>query len=179
VTVSTLAGLVLNALAVLAVYIGWRQSRGAWVWLSLILLTGSVAVFSTGSVGWEYGLTYALFVPALLVWLAIAKEQNAKPAKPAPASPRPVSFAPKTVLFHMGMALAVLALELIFSVLITLSVSRILPIEYAGQLALTVILTPMIWGLLSYHLLGRPNRLKSLLQQTAIAVSGGLLLVVS
>lgn len=85
--VLTLAGLALNALAVLAIYMGWRQARSAWVWLSLTLLIGSIAVFSAGTVGWEYGLTYALFIPGLLVWLAIAKEHSNKPGKPAAVAP--------------------------------------------------------------------------------------------
>lgn len=177
--VLTLAGLALNALAVLAIYMGWRQARSAWVWLSLTLLIGSIAVFSAGTVGWEYGLTYALFIPGLLVWLAIAKEHSNKPGKPAAVAPRPLSFAPTTVFSHIGLAFTVLVLQLIFSVLITLSISRMLPVEYTGQLALTVILTPVVWGMLSYHLLGRPNRLKSVVQQAAIAACGGALLVVS
>ncbi|WP_137168274.1 hypothetical protein [Salinimonas lutimaris] len=177
--VLTLTGLVLNALAVLAVYMGWRRASRVWVWLSLALLAGSIVVFSAGAVGWEYGLTYALFVPGLLVWLAIAKEHSSKPNKPPAVAPRPLSFAPKKVLSHIGLAFTVLVLQLIFSVLITLSVSRMLPVEYAGQLALTVVVTPVVWGVLSYQLLGRPNRLKSVLQQAAVAACGGVLLVVS
>lgn len=168
--------LLLCASAVAGVYLSWRQGRAlGWV-TALLLLVLSALVFSV-TTGWEKGLTYALFLPALFIWLPIFREHTRSPFVVKTVTAKAQDFRLPRILLHTATGLTVLVLQLLFSVIITLALVQGLPMAETGQLALVVVIQPILWAAMIYHYLGRTARLKPLGGQLLVSLLCGLTLV--
>ncbi len=110
--------------------------------------------------GKEYGLSYGLFYPALIVWLFIAHASTALPFKPElerAAEGMRWNFTRFTS--HGAHALVVFVLFFIASALVTVVLSFSLPVAPATRIATAIILLPLLWSLLAYCYLATRRKL--------------------
>lgn len=149
--------LTLAALGV--VYKSWREQASTYLYLGLVVWLASAVCWSMAQ-GWEFGVLYALCIPAILVWPFIALNQTFLPQPKNVPQPRSFDFAPGTVAANVANYVVVLVVLLVVSVLITLGVCALLPFSIAGQLATGTVLLPVLWGLFIYHFLATSHKLK-------------------
>ena len=150
-------GLTLAALGV--VYRSWREQASTYLYLGLVVWLASAVCWSIAQ-GWEFGVLYALCIPAILVWTFIALNQTFLPQPKNVPQPRSFDFARGTVLANAANYFVVLVVLLVVSVLITLGVCALLPFSIAGQLATGTVLLPVLWGLFVYHYLATSHKFK-------------------
>ncbi|WP_334058261.1 hypothetical protein [Alteromonas sp. S005] len=150
-------GLTLAALVV--VYKSWRKQASTYLYLGLVVWLASAVCWSIAQ-GWEFGVLYALCIPAILVWPFIAFNQTFLPQPKNVPQPRSFDFARDTVLANAANYFVVLVVLLVVSVLITLGVCALLPFSIAGQLASGTVLLPVLWGLFVYHYLATAHKFK-------------------
>ena len=162
--------------AIAAVYKSWRHGSEKLLYLSVTLFIASIAIWSF-SQGWEFGVVYAVCIPALLVWLFIAKHQKVLPPPTTRPQPKQVRMSANLALQHVGHALVVLVGLLITSLLVSLAVSLRLPFADAGQLAVVIVLLPLLWGMLVYHYLATASKVKAVAFYTVLSAASLLLLI--
>lgn len=148
----------LTLAALITVYRSWRV-QSPLVLLAGITLWVISSIWWSYAHGWEFGLLYALCLPGCLVWPFILINQSRLPAPKSIPSPRTVNFTAKTALAHLAHCVVVLALLLFVSVAITLGLCTLLPLSLTGQLALAIIMLPLLWGLIAYHYLASRKKL--------------------
>ena len=78
---------------------------------------------------------------------------------------------------HVGHALVVLVGLLITSLLVSLALSLRLPFADAGQLAVVIVLLPLLWGMLVYHYLATASKVKAVAFYTVLSAASLLLLI--
>lgn len=66
---------------------------------------------------------------------------------------------------------------LLTSLLASLAICRQLPFAEAGQLATSVVLLPLVWGLLGYHYLACKSKPKALIVYVVIASASAAALI--
>lgn len=150
-------GLTLAALGV--VYKSWREQASTYLYLGVVVWLASAVCWSMAQ-GWEFGVLYALCIPAILVWPFIALNQTFLPQPKNVPQPRSFDFALGTVAANVANYIVVLVVLLVVSVLITLGVCALLPFSIAGQLATGTVLLPVLWGLFVYHFLATSHKFK-------------------
>ncbi|BFT30110.1 hypothetical protein D210916BOD24_12860 [Alteromonas sp. D210916BOD_24] len=153
------SGLTLAALA--TVYKSWRSQASAYLYAGIVVWLVSAICWSYAQ-GWEFGVLYALCLPAILVWPLIALNQTHLPMPKNIPQPRAFDFSRKSVVSHLANYFVVLVLLLVVSVLLTLGICTVLPFSIAGQLATGTVLLPVLWGLIVYHYLVTTHKLKVL-----------------
>lgn len=142
------------ALAVWLVYCNWRDRRG-WIhrlftWLVLI---GSWVVWVQVS-GFEYGTVYCLLLASLSAWMVIlAGNLQALLALFAP--PGVTGRSPKTVNTDTAAGwryvmnfVVMIVLACVTSVVLSLLVIPLAPVNTASQLVLAAFLFPCLWAML-------------------------------
>ncbi|MBD3586807.1 hypothetical protein HHX48_13765 [Salinimonas sp. HHU 13199] len=165
-----------SVLTVGAVWISWRLRSRSGCLAALALMGVSGYLFSH-DMGWEQGIFIALFLPGLLIWAAVFCERRFKPftQKAPPAKTLTVTW--QKGLSHLLTGLVVLVVQLALSLLVAVAISRLFPIAEAGQLALCVVLQPVIWALMMYHYLAHRHRFVILGWHCALSVVIGATLV--
>ena len=153
----TAGGFTLAALT--AVYKSWRAQAPTFLYLGLTLWLVSSVCWSFAQ-GWEFGVLYALCIPAILVWPFILLNQTHLPQPKNVPQPRGFDFSGKTVMGNVANYVVVLGVLLAVSVLLTLGLCALLPFSIAGKLATGTVLLPILWGLIVYHYLAAVNKLK-------------------
>ena len=161
-------GFTLAALGV--VYKSWREQASTYLYLGLVVWLASAVCWSMAQ-GWEFGVLYALCIPAILVWPFIALNQTFLPQAKNVPQPRSFHFARGTVLANVANYFVVLVVLLVVSVLITLGVCSLLPFSIAGQLATGTVLLPVLWGLFVYHYLATSHKFKVIGAYAALSAS--------
>ena len=142
-----------------AIYKSWREQASTYLYLGVVVWLASAVCWSIAQ-GWEFGVLYALCIPAILVWPFIALNQTSLPQPKNIPRPRSFDFARGTVAANVANYFVVLVVLLVVSVLITLGVCALLPFSIAGQLATGTVLLPILWGLFVYHYLVTAHKFK-------------------
>lgn len=173
---SIIASLGLSAAAIASVYLSWRNRSGQILWLSGLLFISSCILWSY-SQGWEFGVVYALCAPALLIWPFVAKNQVVLPAPKNQPEPRKIPISVKHVARHLGHGVVILVGLLLTSLLVSLAVSVRLPFVDAGQLAIMIVMLPLLWGMLVYHYLATLKKGRAIAGYTLLSVVSALLLI--
>ncbi len=166
--VSLISAGVLSLAAIAAIYRSWCVRAAAFLYGGIALFVSSCVAWSF-SQGWEFGLVYALCMPALLVWLFIARNQVWLAAPRNQPAPRPVSISVSQVAANFGHGLMVLVVLMLVSVLVGLALSFRLPTEETGQLAVAIVIIPLVWGLAGYHYLATRHKGRASLIYLAMA----------
>lgn len=159
-----------------SVYQSWRRQRLGIFYLGLVVWCLSAVMWSY-AVGWEFGILYALFLPALLVWPFIAQNQTHLPQPKQVPVPRLLTFSANTILHHGFNYIVVLVVLMLVSLLASLAISTLLPFDIAGKMASAVIILPLFWGMAVYHYLATANKLKALIAYAFIALTGATTLI--
>ncbi|MDO6566124.1 hypothetical protein Q4561_03555 [Alteromonas sp. 1_MG-2023] len=152
----------LSIASMAAVYQSWRRQTGPMLYIGIAVWLLSSIAWSM-SVGWEFGVLYALCLPGLVVWPFIAANQTHMPAPQQLPQPRKLDFSTKTTLRHILHYIVVLVLLLVFSVIASLAICALLPFDITGQLATTMVISPIIWGLAVYHYLATTKKIKTVI----------------
>ncbi|MAJ70142.1 MAG: hypothetical protein CBB67_001090 [Alteromonadaceae bacterium TMED7] len=142
--------LVGSTVAAGGIYLSWRNSSAVYAWLGWLAAAGSVYCWYL-VLGVEYGLTIGLCLPALTVWAAIAVEAN--PQRQSTARIKPAHqwrLAPRQIALQTGHILYVLPGQLFICALIMIAVVYQLPVSEPKQMAIGVLVMPVLWGLLAY-----------------------------
>ncbi|QPG05400.1 hypothetical protein IT774_15065 [Salinimonas marina] len=159
-----------------SLYIGWRQSKRWLGGLAVLCWLASMMLFDY-TTGWQYALVYTLFLPAILVWMAIIYQATTKPLQRQLPRPRALDTSLRRTGNNLLIAAVVLVAELLFSLVICLAIARLLPIAYSGQLALCIVLQPVLWALMAYHFLAIGQSLRILAFHSTLALVFGALLL--
>lgn len=146
-------------MVLVAVYRSWRAQVSRYLYLGIVFWLVSTVCWSYAQ-GWEFGLLYALCIPALLVWPFIAFNQVQLPQPKNVPQPRRFDFSRGAVIANVTNYLVVMVILLVISVLITLGVCALLPFTIAGKLATATIFLPVLWGLIVYHYLASSHKFK-------------------
>ncbi|WP_258544352.1 hypothetical protein [Alteromonas lipotrueae] len=163
----------LSVVSMAAVYKSWQRQTSPMLYIGVAIWLMSSIAWSM-SVGWEFGVVYALCLPGLLVWPFIAANQSAAPATQQRPEPRKLDLSVSTSIQHILHSIIVLMLMLIFSVVASLALSALLPLEIASQLAICMVISPIIWGLAVYHYLATSKKIKTVggyLVATAVSLA--------
>jgi len=164
----------LSIASMAAVYKSWQRQTAPMLYIGIAIWLLSSIAWSV-SVGWEFGVVYALCLPGLLVWPFIAANQSATPAPQQSPEPRKINVSVSTSMKHILHSFIVLILMLIFSVVASLAFCALLPIDIAGQLAICMVISPIMWGLAVYHYLASIKKVKVV---TGYVVATGASLVI-
>ncbi len=126
--------------------LGWLLlclSLAVWVWAQPV----------------EFGVTFALFAPALLAWgLIYVAARHRHPSRDTKLEqrgfqwPKPGAFGYQLLMFVVSVPLAAVA-----SALVTITVTSWLPWEPVNYLVLGVLIAPIVWGAASYWVCADPK----------------------
>lgn len=145
--------------ALWVVYNSWRNQASTYLYIGLTVWLVSAVCWSFAQ-GWEFGVLYALCIPAILVWPFIASNQTQLPQPKNVPQPRGFDFSRGTVLGNIANYIVVLVVLLVVSVLVTLGICALLPFSIAGKLATATVMLPVLWGLIVYHYLATSHKIK-------------------
>lgn len=159
---------VLSVAAIAAIYQSWRKQALAWCYSGIVVFIVSSIAWSF-SQGWEFGIVYALCAPALVVWPFIAKNQVVLADPRHLPQPRRVDISLKRAGLHLCHGAVVLIGLLVTSLLVSVAVSLRLPFADAGQLAVVIVLLPLLWGMLAYHYLATSSKGKAVVTYTVLS----------
>lgn len=125
VAILQLSAVVSGLISIYVLYLGWKR-RSIWFtysgWVGL-LATLPFWIFANGS---EYGVAFALGLPALYVWLAIATEQKSPgPAKTISKPKNALSFNAKGSLIVFAKVLYLLPLLMVISGILSLALALV------------------------------------------------------
>ncbi|NDV90723.1 hypothetical protein GTH32_05865 [Alteromonas sp. 345S023] len=151
----------LTLAALMTVYRSWRVQSAGVFYFGVVLWVFACIWWSYAQ-GWEFGVLYGLCLPACLVWPFILKNQSYLPKSTRIPSPRKLDFSTKTLVTHIGHFVVVMGVLMAASVSITLAVCALLPFSLTGQLAIAIVLLPILWGLAAYHYLAAANKVAAL-----------------
>lgn len=149
----------LTLAALVAVYKSWRSQVSMYLYIGLLVWLISSICWSYAQ-GWEFGVLYALFIPAILAWPFIAMNQTILPQPKNVPQPREFDFSRKVIASNVVHYLVILVVLLVTSVLITLGFCALLPFSIAGKLATGTVFLPLCWGLVVYHYLATAHKFK-------------------
>lgn len=162
--------------AITTLYKSWRTQAPVFFYAGLMIFILSCVAWSY-SQGWEFGLVYGLCLPALLVWPFIGVSQTRLPAPKNSPQSRPINTSLSTVLRHVGHTLVVLPGLMLTSLLSSMAISLRLPFAEAGQLAVGIVLLPLLWGCLVYHYLATQRKTRALIVYLLLSITSALMLI--
>lgn len=159
------------------VYRSWR-SGNRWLAFSGWTLTIASTFAFLPSVGAEFAVVYALSLPALLVWLFVAREASRLPSKNVSvAALTRVNWDFGAALRHTGHGAVLLVLLSVAALLTAVAISRISTqsglLTESGAAALSIFIFPALWAVLMHSYLGAQRKLRLLV--TTVAASAGLM----
>ena len=159
------------------VYRSWR-SGNRWIALSGWTLTSSSTFALAPAVGAEFAVVYALSLPALLVWLFVAREASRLPSKNvASAAPTKLNWNFGAAARHTGLGVVLLVLLSAASLITAVAISRISALSglltESGAAALSIFLFPALWAVLMHSYLGVTRKLR--LVVATLAASTGFM----
>lgn len=149
----------LSIASMAAVYKSWQRQAAPMLYIGMAIWLLSSIAWSI-SVGWEFGVVYALCLPGMLVWPFIAANQTSTPAPQQRPEPRKLDVSVSTSMQHILHYLVVLVFMLVFSVVASLALCALLPLDITGQLAICMVISPIMWGLAVYHYLASIKKVK-------------------
>ncbi|MEM5499391.1 hypothetical protein WNY77_18410 [Paraglaciecola mesophila] len=159
-------------------YMSWKQHSARYA------LAGWGCLFATlplliAALGVEYGVVFALGLPALYVWLGILREQKpTMPSKHIVKPNQPIQFNANKLAKNSGFILYHLVLLMIVSSLLVIASLDILPLERPTQLVTGVIILPVVWSGLSFWHLACENKRNPLIFSAFISLASSLYLFV-
>jgi hypothetical protein len=161
----------LSAAAVLLLYGAWRRGSRA-------LAGGGLAGIAIATISWctaagpEFGLVYALTVPAVaaVAVIAAANRRRGMPPVYAPALRRVPRPGARSTLHAAGRAGLLLPGTGLATALAALGIGYLASDDPAGRLVLAGLLLPLLWGLGSYWLLAASQPWRP----AAVVALGGL-----
>ncbi|WP_162883997.1 hypothetical protein [Chromatocurvus halotolerans] len=131
--------------------------------LGWALITSSVLAWIPAA-GLQYGLVYALFAPALLVWPYVSREASRIPSRAGQQRPREASqWSVAQVIVNAGAAVVVALVLPLMAGVLTVFVSFQLPVAGASQAAIGILLLPFLTALYVFLYLASRRRMQWLL----------------
>ncbi|MBU3068373.1 hypothetical protein KOI40_01010 [Aestuariicella sp. G3-2] len=173
---SPVLSLLLSAGGVGCLYAAWRQKQSAplliafgWGGLLVSLVTWS------GLLGVEFGVTYALIALSLVAWLLVGLSAGSSrvklKAKPSLPLSRPLL---RTLGKHTGLLFLAVVLAGVVAAFVGVGVLRVLPMERANTVIVSILLFPLVWGGLSCWYCAAERLLKPVLISVAAGALGAL-----
>lgn len=154
-------------------YISWKGHSHVLAvcgW-SCMLATLPLWVMNSGA---EYGTVFALSVPAIFVWLGIFSEQKTQSIpKHIEKSEMPIRWQGKSVAIHSWYVVYHLIVLMLVSSLMVIAFANVLPLDRPTQLAVGIILLPLVWAILSFwHLVSEQKRMPLLFSVLGTLLAG-------
>ena len=166
----------LSVLACYAIYLGWAAHKRYWAYagwagLLLSLVTWCLAL------GVEIGVLIGVCLPAIAVWLGIARHAKFEKVKSGVFKPQHVwRWQGKAVIQQVWHILFVLLIQLFaFSVIVVAAMYQ-LPVSEPKQMATGAILLPLIWGGFAYWYTMSDRKVWHVVALVASAAIAGLYL---
>ncbi|WP_018982541.1 hypothetical protein [Salinimonas chungwhensis] len=173
----SILALISCVMASAAVYLSWRQ-RTTIAWVSALPLLGLSAFAFSRAGGWEQAVFLALFLPGIIVWAGIFAERSFKPFDRKKPVLRALDISWHKAAGHITTGAILLIAQLGLSLILAVSISRLLPVEDAGQLAICVVLQPLFWAGMMFHFMSRNKHWRALGWQLALTGVFGVTLVI-
>ena len=140
------------------VYSGWKTHStrlAASGWVSLL----ATLPLWIAAQGIEYGVIYALSLPAFFVWLGIYQEQKWQgQTKTIQKDKTDWRWNGRKVLNNVGLVLYMFPLLMIICGLISVSLVYLMPISDTNRVAIAIIAFPILWALFTYWYLVSANK---------------------
>ena len=166
----------LSVLACYAIYLGWatqnrRLSYVGWAGVLLSIVTWCLAL------GVEFGVLIGLSLPAIAVWIGIARHAKSEKVKSVIIKPQHIwRWQGKTVVQQVWHILFVLLIQLFaFSVIVVAAMYQ-LPVSEPKKMATGAILLPLIWGGFAYWYTMSDRKVWHVVALVASAAIAGLYL---
>lgn len=160
-------------------YRSWaRQPRGSVVmvaagWLMLVVAAAAWIFLD----GWEFGMIYAITVPALpagaVLWLCADRRSGRVPSMARLSLSMPGRNAVRASLLTF---LLVVPFGVATSILVTSAAGLLLPLGELNQLVFIVCVMPVVWGVLAVWLTMDERRTRTVL--SLVVLSGASLLTI-
>lgn len=171
-----ISAVLLGLLACVFLYISWKRRTELFAGLGWGALLATLPLW-TLAMGAEYGSVFALSLPALYVWLFIAREQKWQANTPIKFKTRQkLTIRWRNVLSGLGKILYLLPLLMLVSALLTLTFVRLLPAIEVNQIAVGIIALPVVWGALACWFFTAKNPRVPLIFNTLTTIFCGLYL---
>jgi hypothetical protein len=173
-----LLAIALGLLGCYVLYMSWKQhsTRYALAGWGCLLATLPLLIVALGS---EYGVVFALGLPALYVWLGILSEQKIQmPSKHIVKADKPIQFNANKLAKNSGYILYHLVLLMVVSSLLVIASLDILPLERPTQLVTGVIILPLVWSGLSFWHLSCEKKRNPLIFSVFVSLASSLYLFV-
>ncbi|WP_041713154.1 hypothetical protein [Paraglaciecola sp. T6c] len=173
-----LLAIALGLLGCYVLYMSWKQhsTRYALAGWGCLLATLPLLIVALGT---EYGVVFALGLPALYVWLGILREQKTQmPSKHIVKADKSIQFNANKLAKNSGYILYHLVLLMVVSSLLVIASLDILPLERPTQLVTGVIILPLVWSGLSFWHLSCENKRNPLIFSIFVSLASSLYLFV-
>ncbi len=150
-------------------YMSWQSQSSRLFILACVVLIASNVCWSFW-LGWELGLVFSVSVIPILVWPLIAREQKSVgnvetiPRRTLP----PLKWG--QAITHTGHWLVVMLVHMLLATIVTVCLCFWLPIEETNQLALGIVLLPLVWAAMSYFYLTSKTYWQTLILQAFVAL---------
>jgi len=148
--------LLLTVLSSFLLYKGWKSHHRRTIFLGWVGLLLTLPLWKI-LVGAEFSIIFTLCVPAIAVWIWILKAQKKTTAfsssKQIIKPHSQLQWHTPSVLKHSAVIVYHFILLLLMSSVITIALVDLFPILRSSQIAIAIIVIPIIWAILSfYHL---------------------------
>jgi hypothetical protein len=159
-------------------HLSWRRAtpnRTVTTAIGWLFLVGSLALWVSAA-GAEYAPIFAILALPFAAWLlaGVSQERRERPlttlTRRSLRGPELASF-----LNHLGLFAAVVPLAGIVASLTTTVLIRWWPGEAVNNVAIGVLLMPVIWGLLAFWVCATERRLRTLSLLAGLGVLSGML----
>lgn len=170
--------LIATMLATSLVYLGWRNSATGFSFAGWSGLVACIGLWCA-TLGTEFGLTIGLTLPAVLVWGGIlreaAKQHGGERVRTLPVKPaHRRQLAPRHIAKNTAHALYLLPGQLFICALIMIALVYQLPVSEPKQMAIGVLMMPVLWGVLAYGYMMSKRKLMYVGMSLACALVAGL-----
>lgn len=170
--------LLLSAGGVGCLFAAWRQKHSTPLLIALgwgLLILSLVAWGRL--LGAEYGVTYALIALSLVAWLLIGVTLKGSRLSSNTQLSVPLSRPSlRTLGKHTGLLLLTVLLAGIVSAFVGVGALRVLPMERANTVVVSILLFPLLWGALAYWYCAAERLLKPVLISLGAGALGALLI---
>ena len=166
----------LTVLACYAIYLGWATQNRRWAYAGWVGILFSIVTWRL-ALGVEFGVLIGLSLPAIAVWIGIARHAKFEKVKSGIIKPQHVwRWQGKAVLQQVWHILFVLFIQLFaFSVIVVAAMYQ-LPVSEPKQMATGAILLPLVWGGFAYWYIMSERKVWHVVALVASAAIAGLYL---
>ncbi|WP_020210178.1 hypothetical protein [Gilvimarinus chinensis] len=157
----------------------WRRSKPTPLttlagWLLLLM---AMLIWSAQS-GPEFGVSFTLLTLALAAWcfaLATADHRQQK-TKPQPRGQLPLARI-RTIGHQLWRVITVVLLAGTVSVSALVALGKLSPLSAVNAMVMAALLSPLLWGLMSYWLLADPRRARPILSLLLTGLVSGVVIL--